>query len=361
MNGGETRGFTLRMPDLQPHVSVRHHYYGPDSVDGFDRLRWPHTLYTFARATSASYFYDPAALIADDCPPYPDFDLALAALIYGEPDWNKARMKSSDPQIALRVVSEQPYFSDIEAIDDRTVEVSVQGFNFQAGPVTTRVTLMGSGGAQTEKNVMEPGIYKLGLDNELPTQGQLALIRGIRTLDEYTWNATYNPLPRRPAPAPPQSAEVAAADAKRTIAQKREKGEFDVFLCHHGPDKAVVKQLGQQLKVHGILPWLDEWELQPGLPWIPELEKSIERIRSAAVCVGASGIGPWQEEELNALLMQYQRRGCPVIPVILSDCASAPDIPAFLSARTWVDFRQSDPDPLRQLIWGITGERPADS
>jgi hypothetical protein len=24
---------------------------------------------------------------------------------------------------------------------------------------------------------------------------------------------------------------------------------------------------------------------------------------------------------------------------------------------TWVDFRKRDPDPMEQLIWGITGER----
>jgi hypothetical protein len=26
---------------------------------------------------------------------------------------------------------------------------------------------------------------------------------------------------------------------------------------------------------------------------------------------------------------------------------------------TWVDFRETAPDPLAQLIWGITGQRPS--
>jgi hypothetical protein len=151
-----------------------------------------------------------------------------------------------------------------------------------------------------------------------------------------------------------------AADVAHTLERKRTAGEFDVFLCHHGPDKPQVKWLGEQLKQHGILPWLDEWELRPGLPWIPELERRIGQVPAAAVCVGASGTGPWQEEEISALLIEYKNRGCPVIPVILPDCTSVPVLPAFLTTRTWVDFRRSDPDPLRQLIWGITGERPAD-
>ncbi len=34
-----------------------------------------------------------------------------------------------------------------------------------------------------------------------------------------------------------------------------------------------------------------------------------------------------------------------------------PQLPAFLKGRTWVDFRSYAPDPLKQLVWGITGER----
>ena len=34
-----------------------------------------------------------------------------------------------------------------------------------------------------------------------------------------------------------------------------------------------------------------------------------------------------------------------------------PKLPVFLSAMTWVEFRKIDPDPLAQLIWGITGQR----
>jgi hypothetical protein len=27
---------------------------------------------------------------------------------------------------------------------------------------------------------------------------------------------------------------------------------------------------------------------------------------------------------------------------------------------TWVDFRKDDPDPMEQLVWGITGKRERD-
>ena len=107
-------------------------------------------------------------------------------------------------------------------------------------------------------------------------------------------------------------------------------------------------------------PWLDEWELRPGLPWQPLLEEQIGTIKSAAVFVGKNGTGPWQDMELYAFLRKFAKREgqkCPVIPVILPDCENPPELPTFLESMTWVDFRKPDPDPLERLIWGITGER----
>ena len=80
-------------------------------------------------------------------------------------------------------------------------------------------------------------------------------------------------------------------------------------------------------------------------------------IKSAAVFVGKNGIGPWQQEELTAFLREFLNRRCPVIPVILPDAATKPRLPIFLNSKTWVDFRKDDPDPMEQLIWGITGNK----
>jgi hypothetical protein len=155
-----------------------------------------------------------------------------------------------------------------------------------------------------------------------------------------------------------------AADAGResaTVASmlqgKIETRDFDVFLCHKNEDKPAVKGLGTQLKDLGILPWLDEWELRPGLPWQRLLEEQIGQIKSVAVFVGRQGIGPWQQQELEAFLREFVSRGCPVIPVLLPDAPAEPQLPIFLGGYTWVDFRKQDPDPLEQLIWGITGIR----
>ena len=108
------------------------------------------------------------------------------------------------------------------------------------------------------------------------------------------------------------------------------------------------------------MPWLDVWELPPGLPWQPLLESQIGNIKSAAVFIGSTGFGPWQEQEINAFLRAFVKRNIPVIPVMLADAPSQPGLPPFLEGMGWVDFRNDDPDPLAMLIWGITGNRPED-
>ncbi len=133
---------------------------------------------------------------------------------------------------------------------------------------------------------------------------------------------------------------------------------FDVFLCHNSKDKPEVKKIAEQLKQEGIVSWLDEWELPPGQPWQRLLEQQIGKIKSAAVFVGKDGVGPWQQMELEAFLRELVARGCPVIPVVLVDAPKKPQLPVFLRGMTWVDFHKREPDPMKQLIWGITSKRP---
>jgi WD40 repeat protein len=165
-----------------------------------------------------------------------------------------------------------------------------------------------------------------------------------------------------PSPRTKEMDQVADTQREREVDQLTLQGkivtsDFDVFLCHHPIDKPIIKQIGEQLKERGILPWLDEWELRPGLPWQRLLEQQIEHIKAAAVFVGKDGVGPWQYQELDAFLREFVRRGCPVIPVLLPGASYEPALPLFLRGITWVDFRLRDPDPLQQLLWGITGKR----
>jgi TIR domain len=132
---------------------------------------------------------------------------------------------------------------------------------------------------------------------------------------------------------------------------------FDVFICHNSEDKSQVRKITTQLKESGLLPWFDEWVLPPGQPWKTKLYGQIEIVRSAAVFIGNSGLGPWQEREIDAFLQEFVKRKCPVIPVILETAPEIPSLPLALTSFTYVDFRLEEPDPLQRLIWGITGKK----
>jgi hypothetical protein len=116
----------------------------------------------------------------------------------------------------------------------------------------------------------------------------------------------------------------------------------------------------EKLKEVGILPWVDVEQLRPGSLVQKILNKQIKRINTAAVFIGKKGIGPWQEAEQEALISQFaKRKTAAVIPVILPESPKVPRLPPLLERFAWVDFRKTAPDPLKALVWGITGNAPS--
>lgn len=151
-------------------------------------------------------------------------------------------------------------------------------------------------------------------------------------------------------------------DAAASILQgKIATDDYDVLICHNHQDKVAVQAIADRLQARGLLTWVDEQEMQPGISWYDFLERQVERIKAAAIFVGAHGIGPSQRQEIHVLLNELVPRGRPVIPVLLPDTPEKVDLPMFIRPMTWVDFRKTEPDPLGALIWGITSTRDASS
>ncbi len=186
------------------------------------------------------------------------------------------------------------------------------------------------------------------------------------------WDFDVDVLARAPSIIPMTLETIMAEEQRRTMREVaamvassqpppavEPTRRFDVFLCHNSGDKPEVREIAARLRTRGIHPWLDECEIRPGSDWQSVLEETIESIPAAAILVGPSGFGPWQNRELKAFLNEFVRRKCPVIPVILAGCKNVPKLPLFLRDLSWVDFRNPVPDPLDQLVWGITGRAPA--
>jgi len=136
--------------------------------------------------------------------------------------------------------------------------------------------------------------------------------------------------------------------------------QFDVFLAHNTEDKFLVKSISNELKRRGLNPWLDEEQIQPGRPFLDEIERAISEVKSAAIFIGLHGIGKFQRMELRALISECVSKNIPVIPVLLSDVSELPSELCFLKQLNWVTFPKeiNDENALNKLEWGITGKQP---
>ena len=144
-----------------------------------------------------------------------------------------------------------------------------------------------------------------------------------------------------------------------------DKKEFGVFLSHNSADMAEVVKLATKLKELGLNPWFDAWHLVAGEPWLPAIERALANSDSCAVAVGANGFGKVHEEEMwvalqRAMESKLTDRRYRVIPVLLPNGTRGDraKLPAFLSARTWIEFYRSidDPAALDKLARAIRGE-----
>lgn len=159
--------------------------------------------------------------------------------------------------------------------------------------------------------------------------------------------------PSAQAVASPQDASITAM----RLSSKMQAGVYDVYICYDEGDEAGVMKIGEQLKTCGILPWFDAVDMRPGVPKKLQQEEQIKKVSAAAMFIGQHVIKRGQLLQIYAFIEQYIDRECSVIPVLLPDAPKKPELPPFLAEFGWVDFRKQVPDPLKQLIWGITGER----
>ncbi|MBC8351340.1 MAG: TIR domain-containing protein [Planctomycetes bacterium] len=144
-----------------------------------------------------------------------------------------------------------------------------------------------------------------------------------------------------------------------------EDSRFHVFLSHNSNDKPAVEELAKQLQREGIDAWLDKWHLVPGEAWQPAIERALSECDTCAVFIGPSGFGTWQNEEMRAAISRRvsQSKGkFRVIPVLLPGGIkdSLDELPSFLTATTWVEFRESldETEAFHRLRSGIRGIAP---
>ena len=136
--------------------------------------------------------------------------------------------------------------------------------------------------------------------------------------------------------------------------------QYDVFLCHNSQEKAELEKIREQLRRRGVYTWLDKYDFEPFRRWQDQLEEIIPQIKAVAVFIGSSGVGPWEDIEMREFLVEFAKRKIRMGLVILPGCSDElmNTVPRFMRSFHWVDFRHSKPNPMEQLLWGITGVKP---
>jgi hypothetical protein len=134
---------------------------------------------------------------------------------------------------------------------------------------------------------------------------------------------------------------------------------FDVFLSHTSQDRPAVRKIAEALIATGLKVWLDEWNIVPGQSWQVAIEDAIIQSKAVLIVISKSGVGPWQDMEINVALQYTVEQRRPVIPVLLPDVQQT-KLPVFISQissisiKSWKD--EDFQDALSKIIWGITGK-----
>ena len=210
-----------------------------------------------------------------------------------------------------------------------------------------------------------PVYYVTSVELEQGTEQQDSLVTTIRSRQYIDWrNLRFEEFK---SPSALRTLSLLAVQIRDALSggeqpERREPRSdattFDVFLCYNSQDGSEVRAIAEELRNRHIKPWIDYEQLRPGYPWQGELQRELENIRAAAIFMGKSGHGPWQDLEVERVILEFIRRGRPVIPVILPDTKRTPGLPAFLGTVASVDMRSMKGKAIEQLIWGITGQQP---
>lgn len=143
------------------------------------------------------------------------------------------------------------------------------------------------------------------------------------------------------------------------LRDKISRSAFDIFLAHNSTDQPEVLAIADGLRRRGIYPWIDVDQIRPGEWFYDAIQSAVRTVRSAGIVIGRAGVGRWQQLEIRTFVDRCVTHRVPVIPILLPGVSEVPEELVFLRGLHHVRFRSTDdPEALRNLVWGVTGERP---
>ena len=103
------------------------------------------------------------------------------------------------------------------------------------------------------------------------------------------------------------------------------------FLSYNRKDAAEAEALADRLRSAGVDIWMDKSDTTAGAAWLQELEHALTSAETTLVCIGAHGLGPVQDTEVQlALKFSVDDGAYRVIPVLLPGSGNEPQMPELL-------------------------------
>jgi hypothetical protein len=132
---------------------------------------------------------------------------------------------------------------------------------------------------------------------------------------------------------------------------------FDVYLSYSREDSESIAELEQRIEAMGLQVYRDETQLEPGGGRQAQSTEAIATARVVLFCVGASGLGPRQQDELELAVARATSDPDFLFTAALLPSAAA-DFPATalpyaLTTRQWLDLRSgvAGVDRLLESLW----------
>jgi hypothetical protein len=131
-------------------------------------------------------------------------------------------------------------------------------------------------------------------------------------------------------------------------------GEYDIFISYSRRDQPVVSDIISKLKQRGVVPWLDQWDIELGHAFIEEIEKILTNVKNIAVFFGKTGYGPWQRAEVSAVYSRVVSKTCRLIPILLPGVTTS-ELPLFLQPLNALQITgdKSDEESIDKLVQQI--------
>jgi hypothetical protein len=182
---------------------------------------------------------------------------------------------------------------------------------------------------------------------EISVSGGTALFQNIVVGDG---NSVESGVPVRNSPDVPSGQE---SETHEQIVRQPDAhgGRPDVFVCYNHCDRPTAARISTALRNAGIHPWLDVEGISTGALWQNELAKVLDEVPSALVLIGHEGVGPWQDLEMQTLLMRHLEKNCVVVPVLLP---GALETPLFLRTLHAIDLRSGLEGKFPMVVESIT-------